>query len=66
MVLLHSILERGAKSTYGIPIAYLDDLSLYGQEVSGSLLRVEFGNILIYCISDPGVAILGVIEAYHA
>ena len=66
MVHLHSVLERGTKSTNRIPITYLNDLGLYGQEVSGSLLRIEFGNILIYCISDPGVAILGVIEAYHA
>ena len=66
MVHLHSVLERGAKSTSRICIAHLDDLGLYGQEVSGSLLSVEFGNILIYCISDPSVAILGVIEAYHA
>ena len=68
MIHLHSVLEGGAKSatTKRTLITYLDDLGLYGQQASGGLLRIKFQDILIYCIPEPSVTILGVIEAYHA
>lgn len=65
MVHLHPVLERGPKTSESISVTHLEDLGLNGQEVSGSLLGVEFGNALINCVTDPGVTIFGVIEADH-
>ena len=62
---MHSVLERGPKTSEGIPVTHLEDLGLNCQEVSRSLLGVEFGSALINCVTDPGVTIFGVIEADH-
>jgi hypothetical protein len=63
---LHPISQRGVELAVVQVLGDLKDNSVNGRAKAGSLLCIEFCKVLVGSVTDPGIAILSVVQANQA